>query len=84
MKKKIASTMLNTVVTSLIRPLPSKATPLFRPDCNCSVIVKYYYIIPLKRGHLSYKVISFHFRRGVIIRRGLLFMYLREPRYDMI
>jgi hypothetical protein len=36
-------------------PLPPKATPLIRTDFRCTVIVKYYCIVPLKRGYPSYK-----------------------------
>jgi hypothetical protein len=32
-------------------PLPPKATPLIRTDFRCTVIVKYYCIVPLKRGY---------------------------------
>ena len=41
----------DTVVPPVIWPLPSKATPLIRPDFRCTEIVKYYWLIPLKRGH---------------------------------
>ena len=53
------------------RPLPLKATltkgyPLIRPDFRCTEIVKYYKIIPLLRGHISYKV-TFSLQKGVAL-----------------
>ena len=38
-----------------MRPFPPKATSLIRTDFRCTEIVKYYYIVPLKRDHPSYK-----------------------------
>ena len=37
------------------RPLPPKTTFLIRSDIRSTEIVKKYKIIPLNRGHLSYK-----------------------------
>ena len=34
----------------LIKPLPSKATPLIRTDFRCIITVKYCYIVPLSRA----------------------------------
>jgi hypothetical protein len=44
-------------VVPLIRPLPPKVIFLARPDFRCTEIVKYYYIVSLKRGHPSYQAI---------------------------
>jgi hypothetical protein len=35
--------------------LSRKATPLIRPDIRHTEILKYYYFVPLKRGHPSYQ-----------------------------
>jgi hypothetical protein len=47
--------IMHNSTSSLIRPLPSKVTPLIRSDFKCTEIVKYYSIGPLKREHLSSK-----------------------------
>ena len=44
-------------VVPLIRPLPPKVIFLARPDFRFTEIVKYYYIVSLKRGHPSYQAI---------------------------
>jgi len=36
------------------------ATPLITSDFRCTDIVKYYYIVSLKRGHLCYKVTLYY------------------------
>jgi hypothetical protein len=50
-------TIIRTSSFITVVPLPPKATPLIRPDFRYIEIVKYYEIVPLKRGYPSYKAI---------------------------
>ena len=57
--------------TSLIRPLPSKATSLIRSDFICTEIVKYYLNAPSREAiPLTWPL--FHYRRDGITRGELL------------
>ena len=62
----------------LIRPLPTMATSLIRPDFRFTEIVKCYLIDSIKRGHPSYKV-TVLLQNGDLITGGGKFQLFNKP-----
>ena len=45
-------TKAGLTVYTVVPPFSQKATPLIMPNFRCAVIVKYYLIAPLYKGHI--------------------------------
>jgi hypothetical protein len=64
----------NTIVSpSYNKAHPIKGCPLIRPNFRCNEIVRYYIIIP-SREATPIKGAFFYFRKGCLIRGGLLYI----------
>lgn len=65
--------MILYTVIPLTRPLYQGSPCFVRPYFRCTVIVKYYLNVPLKRGHSSSYTATFHYRRTGFLREALLY-----------